>query len=267
MLRLSHAFPSLIVLTALMASVALAQPAERDRGDRERPMSPVLTVNGEGKASATPDRATVRVGAVAQAKDASEAQAQVSAIVTKSIEAIKGLGIDAKAIQTSGVSLHPVYSHDRSAEEKDVPGRPHITSYAAQNGVTVRVDDLAKLGQVIDLAVANGGNSIDGVNFELKDDAPKRKEALKEAATEAKGKAEAIAEAMGLELLGVQEVVEGGVNVVYPMMGRGAMELSSADSSPIEAGQVETTASLTVTYRIREPGKGDADEVRMEERR
>lgn len=267
MLRLSHAFKSSIVLTVLMASVALAQPAERERGDRGRGMPPVLRVNGEGKASATPDRASVRVGAVAQAKDASEAQAKVSAIVTKTIEVIKELGIDATAIQTSGVSLYPVYASEVPATDRRGSDEQRIVAYRAQNGVVVRVDDLAKLGQVIDLAVTNGGNSIDGVNFEMKDDAPQRKEALKQAAAEAKDKAEAIAEAMGLEIMGVQEVVEGDVNVVYPMMGNRMSGLAAAESTPIEAGQVETSASLTVTYRVREPGKTDApDAPKVEDR-
>ena len=86
MLRLSQVLQGSFILTTVLASGVLGQPAERDRGPRSGP--PVLTVTGEGKASATPDRATVRVGAIAQAEEASAAQAEVSEIVSKTIEAI-----------------------------------------------------------------------------------------------------------------------------------------------------------------------------------
>jgi uncharacterized protein YggE len=248
-----------IVSIFLYAVVAAGSARGQEDAPRRRGMGPpLLTVTGSGHSEATPDRATVRIGAVAQAKQANEAQEKVNGIVVKTIEAIKELGIDEKAIRTAGLSVSPVYSNppQQPMEREGINPNPHITAYRAANVVEVRVDDLSKLGQVIDAGVASGANNIDGVDFSLKDEGPQRREALARAARDAREKAEALAEAMSLRLEGVQEVTEGGVNVMppRPYFGRAAMA-AEAVSTPVEPGEIRTDASVTVSYRVSEPGR------------
>ncbi len=86
-----------------------------------RDTKPTLTVSGTGEIAAPPDRATVRLGAEAQAENASEAQAQVNDIVQKALQGVKAVGIEERKIQTSGISLFPVY-----AQQEYKPNTPQV---------------------------------------------------------------------------------------------------------------------------------------------
>ena len=226
-------------------------PPAESRDGRYR--GPTLTVVGTGEAFGKPDRAVVRIGAVAQSRQAAAAQQEVSETVTKTIEAIKAVGIDEKAIRTAGVSLHPVYTdfQPRPGAEGQ-PQEPKISGYRASNSIEVRVDDLSKLGPAIDAGVGTGANTVEGVTFELKDDQPQRKEALKQAAEDARGKAEALAAAMGMELGGVLEVIEGGGQTppIPFRAGRMALGAEAAMATPIQPGELEVNAAVTITYRL-----------------
>jgi uncharacterized protein YggE len=218
---------------------------------------PTLTVSGTGEAFGAPDRAVVRLGAVAQAPQAADAQKQVGEIVARTIDALKQLGIDEKAIRTAGVSLSPVYTDfqpPRPAQQQQPPQEPKISGYRASNTVEVRLDDLTKIGPVIDAGIGTGANNVEGVEFQLKDDAPQRKAALKQAAGDARGKAEALAEAMGMRLGGAIEVIEGGVGgwppIPFARRGGAMLAEAMAAGTPIQPGQLQITASVTITYRL-----------------
>jgi uncharacterized protein YggE len=217
--------------------------------------APTLTVSGTGESFGTPDRAIVRLGAVAQSAQAGDAQKLVGETVAKTIDAVKQLGIDEKSIRTAGVSLTPVYAdhHPRPLQpgQPQEPQEPRISGYRASNTLEVRLDDLSKLGPVIDAGVATGANNVEGVEFQLKDDGPQRKAALKQAASDARGKAEALADAMGMRLGPVIEVIEGGVaGGPIPMARRAMLAESFAVSTPEQPGQLQVTASVTITYRL-----------------
>jgi len=257
-----------LVALLLLADASLAQPRpdgpvpprppERER--RGRMDEPTLTVSGNGEAFGTPDRALVRLGAVAQSAQAGDAQKLVGETVAKTIDAVKKLGIDEKSIRTAGVSLTPVYTDQQPRPGQEQPQEPRISGYRASNTIEVRLDDLAKLGPVIDAGVATGANNVEGVDFQLKDDGPQRKAALKQAATDARGKAEALAEAMGLRLGPVIEVTEGGaVGRPIPMARHAMLAESFAPNTPVQPGQLEVTASVTITYRLAPPDRGAPD--------
>jgi uncharacterized protein YggE len=221
-----------------------------------------LTVTGTGEAFGTPDRAVVRLGAVAQSAQAAEAQKLVSEIVTKTTDAVKELGIDEKSIRTAGVSLSPVYSDFQPRPGQQQPQEPRISGYRASNTIEVRLDDLKKLGPVIDAGVTTGANNVEGVDFQLKDDGPQRKAALKQAATDARGKAEALADAMGMRLGPVIEVIEGGAGGGWPIpLARRAPMLAEAFTAgtPVQPGQLQITASVTITYRLTPSDRGGAE--------
>jgi hypothetical protein len=210
---------------------------------------PVLSVSGSGEARVAPDEATVRLGVVAQAATARAAQEQVNRAANAVLEAIRRVGIQAEDIQTSGLSLSPLYSQGRPGAESQAP---KITGYQASNSVTVRIDDLTKVGPVIDAGLGAGANTLDGVEFGLRNDEAARAAALADAAAKARAKAETLAKALGLRLGPILEVAEGGISISpppYPKMGRVAMA-EMAMQTPVSAGQVGVEASVTIRYRI-----------------
>jgi uncharacterized protein YggE len=125
-------------------------------------------------------------------------------------------------------------------------------AYNAQNVVSVRLEDLALVGQVIDAGLRAGANQLEGVQFGLRNELPSREKALKEAVGEARKKAEAIAEALNVRLAGVLEVSEGGVSVSkldLALAGRAQQE-SFASFTPVAPGELEVQANVTIRFLI-----------------
>ena len=234
----------------LLALPLAAQTPPAAAGGAAMDTIPVLTVSGSGNARVAPDEATVRLGVVAQAQTARAAQDQVNRVANAVLAAIQKLGIKAEDVQTSGLSLSPLYSqNNRPGAENQAP---RITGYQANNTVTVRMDDLTKVGPVIDAGLGAGANTLDGVDFDLRNDEAARAQALTAAARAARAKAETLAKALGLRLGEILEVAEGGVSISpppIPRIARMAMA-ESMGSTPVSAGQVEVEASVTIRFRI-----------------
>lgn len=211
---------------------------------------PMVTVRGHGEVRVDPDEATVRLGVVAEAESAGEAQRQANLVMSGALEALGDLGVAAEAIQTGSVRLDPVYDNRRRPDE--ISNEPRIVGYRASNQIVVRLDDLSKIGPVVDAAIEAGANNVDGIEFSVRDDRSARQEALGRAVAEARAKAEAIAAALGRPLGEVVQVQEGGVSLSLPTVQRGfaraeMMAMDSA-STPVSPGQATVAADVTIAY-------------------
>jgi uncharacterized protein YggE len=234
---------------AVLALLAAPLAAHEEDGGMNMEVVPVLTVSGSGQARVTPDEATVRLGVTAQAPTARAAQEQVNRVANAILAAVRTLGVEAKDIQTSDLSLNPVYSQGRGQELQE----PRITGYQASNVVSIRLEDLTKVGPVIDVGLSSGANRLEGVFFGLRNDQAARAEALTDAVREARSKAEALARALRVRLLEIIEVAEGGVTISpppTPFRGRAMAEMAMDSSTPVSAGEVGVEASVTLRYRI-----------------
>jgi uncharacterized protein len=240
------------ILRLSVIALALAAPLAAPVAGEEKDMEiPVLTVSGSGTARVAPDEATVRLGVLAQAPTAREAQGQVNRSAQAVLDALRKLGVAPERIQTTGLSLNPQYAQGRPEEG------PRITGYQAANTVSVRLDDLAKVGPAIDAGLASGANNLDGVDFGLRDDGAAKAAALADAVGSARGKAEALARALKVRLVEILEVAEGGVSISPPPIPFKARAMASAMvATPVSAGEVGVEASVTVRWRIA-PCAGD----------
>ena len=101
--------------------------------------------------------------------------------------------------------------------------------YTVSNVVEVRLDDLRKIGQVIDAATQAGSNDVQGIRFALRDEEAPRTEALREAALSARQDAETLAGALGLRVVGVLSVTEQSPDVTpMPIYPQGAVRPMAA---------------------------------------
>jgi uncharacterized protein YggE len=235
--------------TAALLAAALPLMAHEEGGMASGELVPVLSVQGSGQSRVTPDEAVVRLGVTAQAPTARAAQDQVNRTAAAILEAVRKLGVGAEQVQTSELSLGPVYSSGGPEERTE----PRIAGYQANNVVSVTLADLDRVGPVIDAGLGAGANRLEGVLFGLRNDAPARAAALADAVAEARNKAEALARAAGVRLVEIVEIVEGGVSVFTPTTmarGRVAMEAMDMAATPVSSGQVSVDASVTVRYRI-----------------
>jgi uncharacterized protein len=240
---------SLASLAVSCLSILAAVPLAAQEAPMQQPPVPLLTVSADGESRVAPDEATVRLGVSTQAPTAREAQDRVNRTAGAILEAVRKLGIPADHIQTSELNLGPVYGqgrNDRATQE------PQIVGYQASNVVAVQVEQLDKVGPVIDAGLGAGANRLEGVVFGLRDDHKARAEALTRAVEEARVKADALARALKVRLVRILEVAEGGVAVTpQPFLrGRMAMESMAMADTPVSGGQVGITASVTVRWEI-----------------
>ncbi len=229
-----------------IASLAVAQPPSDPPAREARP---TISVSGTGQVAAMPDRAVVRLGAVAEAEDAKEAQSRLNAVMQKVLASIGKLGVRESAIRTEGLSLSPVYSNPVSSANRE-PQAPRISGYRASNVVSVQLDDLSRIGPVVDAGITAGANELQGVSFDLKDSATARNAALTAAVNDAREQADTIAGALGMRLDGLQTLVTNasfsGPPQPFAMARRAALEVST----PVQPGELDVSSNVTATYYV-----------------
>ena len=214
---------------------------------------PAITVAGNADVAAAPDRAQVSLGAVVETRQAVDAQKQLAQVIQRVLSELRALGVPNEKIRTAGISLTPVYSQPKPRAEPE-PEVPRIVGYRATNSVRVHLDDLERVGAVIDAGIAAGANQLSSLNFELKEDLSFRQQALRLAAQEARIKAETIAAALNLTLGEVLEVREEGAQTTYPVERRFAAP--AAAGTPIQPGQIQVSAAVTIRFRLIDPKSG-----------
>lgn len=206
---------------------------------------PTISVTGEGVVEAPPDSATISVGVVSRDKDATKVQGDNAKAATKIINSIVALGIDRKNIRTGNYNFRQNFRNDEN-------NRRVFDCYEVTNTITISVNDLNKVGKVIDAALSNGANEIDSLNFGLRDREKFQSEALRLAVLDAQKKAEIAAAALGKAIVGVRSVSINSASIVAPRSEK-LMMMSSNDrafDTPIESGTLSCSASVQVYFEI-----------------
>jgi uncharacterized protein YggE len=123
----------------------------------------------------------------------------------------------------------------------------------ARNLLEVRLDDIERVGEILDTVVQAGATSVAGVRFDLKDRSGAEREALRLAVADARSRAEAAAAGAGSAIVRVIRIEDSRQNVPSPRMYVGAaLEARDAQATtPIEAGPIEIRASVTATFAIK----------------
>ena len=226
-----------LLLAATTASAQYPPPPQ--------PAPAVIVTTGEGVVKQAPDRAWVSIAAESRAKTAQDAQRMNTDAMNAVLEKIKSLGIPPDAVQTTGYNLQPEFDY--------AGGRQTLRGYVARNQVQVRVDTLAKTGDVIGAAVGVGATNVSGVRFDLKDRDAVERDALRRAVQDARQRANSAATGAGVSIDRVIRVEEhrdmGGDPRPIPMM---AMRNEAAQAAvPVEAGEIEVRVRVTLTVSIR----------------
>ena len=148
-----------------------------------------------------------------------------------------------RILQTSGLTLRPVYDHSSN-------GPPKVTGFAAETRYDIRVEDLPMLGRLLDALVSVGANRLDGVRFDIAEPRPMRDAARRDAVADARAKAELLADAAGVTLgavMTIDEVMSGGRPV--PMLEMRMMD-AAGSGVPIAEGEVGIEARVTIVFAI-----------------
>lgn len=207
---------------------------------------PVVVVHGEGEVKATPDQAFVTIGADARAQTAREAQDQTSRAMQAVQQRVAATGVPKDGMRTIAYDVQPQYDY--------VNGRQVMRGYLARHVIEVRVDDLARLGELLEGAVANGATTVQGVRFDLKQREQLERQALTRAVADARARAEAAAAGAGLQVAAVVRIDEQGARVypmAQPMPMRAAMVADAGPAPPVAPGETVVHASVTLTASLK----------------
>ncbi len=231
MRRMKYSLAVAAVAATLLAAPALAQTVP----------PPAISVSGEATVSVAPDQAQIDGGVTSDGKTAREASEANNAAMGKVLLALKGAGIEEKDYQTSRLSLQPQYAPNRT-------GSSPITGYRASNRVTIRLRDVTKVANVIDVLVGAGANDIGGINFTVSQPSKHLDEAREKAVADARRKAEIFARAAGVTLGEPLSISEEGAPA--PMF-RGKLAAPMAAGAPVAQGEETLSVTVNVSWAIK----------------
>ena len=180
---------SALVLVSLLSVAPLrAQAPAPSAGSQDA----LVVVSGEGLVQATPDRAWITVSAEARAPSPREAQRRTADLMRPVLDSLRKARVPDEAVRTTGYDLQQEFDFTNG---KRVP-----RGYVARNSIEVRVDDVGRVGELLESVVTQGATSVTGLRFDVRDAAKLEREAVRVAVANARLKAEAAAAGAGRSL-------------------------------------------------------------------
>jgi uncharacterized protein YggE len=234
------------MLRVVIAFVILGFTSAAEAQNPPAPAEPTVVMTGEGVVKAAPDQAFVTFAVESRSKNPKEAQAQTAKAMTAVHDKLLAAGLQKDAIRTLSYDLH--------LESDWVNGKQVPRGYIARNTIETRVDEITRVGEVIDIAIASGANNVHGVRFDLKQRDALEREALKRATADARARAEAAAAGVGATLGRVMRIdaQTGYVPPPVPMqMMRRDMAAESQAATPVAAGEIEIRSTVVLTIQLK----------------
>ncbi|WP_158217574.1 SIMPL domain-containing protein [Lottiidibacillus patelloidae] len=204
-------------------------------------LPPHIKAEGKGTVKVEPDQAVVTVGVVTKNQNAESAQNENGKITNKVISALEALGIGEKEIETASYSIN--------REVDYVNGQKIERGYIVNHQLMITINDLKKIGSVLDTAVKAGANVVHSLRFQLRDENKVYRQALKEAVSDARKKVNAIATSLKVSVYAIPySIEERSTGIVRPF---DTMQLESVNKgTKIMTKQVEVTANISMICTI-----------------
>ncbi|SMR71779.1 hypothetical protein SAMN04488030_1113 [Aliiroseovarius halocynthiae] len=225
------------LLSILAISIAATGIAHADTANVSQ-----LTVSGQGVAQVVPDMARISLGVSERSDNAGQALDAVSVSISAMLTKLTEAGVSERDVQSTQVNLSPQYDYNRKND-----GTPVLAGFVASSTLSVKLDDLSKLGAIMTAVTSVGANEIHGLQFDVQDRAGAEDAARALAVKDAMSRAKVLAEAADLKLGSVLMMQEGGASPVRPVMM--AMERASADM-PIAAGEMGINSGVTMVFEL-----------------
>ena len=199
-----------------------------------------ITVSGTAQQEVAPDMAYVYISIYGRGDTADNAASEAAAKTAAVKKSLLGLSITSDQFESVNYYLSPVYNKNK------------ITGYQANNNLKIRVNDLDKVGAVIDKAAAAGVDGINNIEFDVSNKELVQRQLLSAAVENARQQAAVIANAGGRSLgrmIGAQINNYSNIGRMYnSVMLKG--EAVSDSSTVIEAKNIKVNASVEVTYAL-----------------
>lgn len=225
---------------------------------RPADMENTLQVQGRGVVKTSPDCFEVSVTIRTEAKKMDDARLKNAELSKKLTSSIKALGIKDLKIETGWFNANPQYDYSKD-------GKSTVRGYEVSNtlniiteGITEKEELQKNASKVLTTALNNGATSTNNVRFYLSNNNPVYDDALKSAISQARKRADLLANETGVKISGVYQIdtyaqsspeVYGGAQNMMVM--RSAIpDAKEAEPSNVTASDVSVEASVTIRYDI-----------------
>ena len=238
-----------LVAALALSIVPAVAAAQQPPPSAEQPRT--ITVNASGTVEREPEQGVVLLAVESEAANARAAADANAQKMTQLLTALRRSRLTDRQIRTVSYELRPEYERRERGQEP-----PRIVSYRAVNMVQITVDTVARLGSVIDAAIAAGANRVANIRFQLRDPHAAHLEAVQIAVRNARREAEAVAQAAGQRLGPPLNINTGGFQPPPPPMPAYRMEavdMAAQAVTPVESGVLSVTAHVNVVFRIDNP--------------
>ena len=207
-----------------------------------------LDTQGTSELTFDPDEAEVWAGISIVKDTAEEAQSEANKVVNAILDGLRYKGISEDDIETEGLSLREERTWTRDEGSK-------VIGWRASQTLKVKTTDLTKVGEIVDVAVNNGANQINNINFGLSEEKEQeyKKQALSEAAKNAKEKAEILAESLGAKLGKIKAVSESNFYYrpyMYDMAEKAGAQ-AVEEAAVVMPSDVKVTANVNIVYYLK----------------
>lgn len=195
-----------------------------------------MTMLGQGKVTAVPDLAVLRLGVQTNGVNLSDVQYENAAVTQAVLEGLRQMGVN--DIKTFQYSIDKLYDF--------VDGNRIDRGYNVRNILEIHTNQMDQVGALIDNAVANGANVVDFISFEVSEPDFYYQQALNLAVMNAIQKANSIAMNLGYPENPVPTCITENSNAPTPY--RQSFALGEVAATPIEPGSKDIQASVTVDF-------------------
>lgn len=214
---------------------------------------PIITATGRGEAHVAADRASLTIAVETRGATASAAAAANASAMTTTLAALHRVGLTDSNLSTTGFSVGTDYMRPSPN------GAQQPVTFLARNGVRVELRSPARLGTIIDSALAAGATQVSQTQFTSDHLEALRAAALAQAVERARADADAIARAAGGTLGSLIEVSTAGGAMFYEDAGfsgtsvqiRGVAGGVAAPPPPPPTPLAPSDVALTVSVTAR----------------
>ncbi|MFH1233218.1 MAG: SIMPL domain-containing protein [Patescibacteria group bacterium] len=205
-----------------------------------------ITITGEGKITGTPDVAKIQLGYSVEKKTVGEAQKENTVKMNALIDKLKkDFKINAQDIKTVNYNISPQYNWSDNKQ--------FLRGYLVSQDLTVKVREMDKISQILDMAGVIGLNQVGNLFFEIDKPEKLKEEARAKALEQAKNKASSLSKIVGVKLGKIISFSESS-NEPGPIYTNYAMSektnIGGGATPSVEAGSNEITVFATVEYEI-----------------
>ena len=228
---LKKSFLLLFVLSAPIAAQELGIPA-----------APHVLTSGSAEIRVPADMATLSFSITTQEKTPQKARQAVDTSVASFVNALELAGFKRQELVAGNLRLAPEYSQNSGLSLK-------LNGYQASRDVIVRVYQLDRVGQVIDVALKSGINAVQSIQYDVRDKARYLSQVREQAISDSKSKAAELAKAYGMTLGKIYSIQY--VSQEPPSLIRGRMLMnapSPADSYLAE--DIRFSDNVSVVFNL-----------------